>query len=138
MAILLDGLSNNEQIFNDAGFFSNSNSFKKARVFPVSTISSIIITSFPSIAQASRQTGVNATNIWQCANGYSSYSHAGGYKWRYTREFTNIENARKVNYNYTTIAYKNNKKKYVENRTEKRRKNRENKLKNIKLIIKLN
>ena len=96
------------------------------------------ITSFPSIAQASRQTGVNATNIWQCANGYSSYSHAGGYKWRYTREFTNIENARKVNYNYTTIAYKNNKKKYVENRTEKRRKNRENKLKNIKLIIKLN
>lgn len=117
-----------------------SGGFKKSNCVPIYQFDKKgnYITSFPSIAQASRQTGVNATNIWQCANGYSSYSHAGGYKWRYTKEFTNIENAKKVNYNYTTIAYKNNRKKYTENRTERRRKNRKNQLKNIKLIIKLN
>ena len=117
-----------------------SGGFKKSNCVPIYQFDKKgnYITSFPSIAQASRQTGVNATNIWQCANGYSSYSHAGGYKWRYTKEFTNIENAKKVNYNYTTIAYKNNRKKYTESRTERRRKNRKNQLKNIKLIIKLN
>ena len=64
------------------------------------------ITSFPSIAQASRQTGIIENNIWQCANGYSGYSHAGGYKWRYTKEFTNIENTKKSKYNYNNRDYK--------------------------------
>ena len=104
------------------------------------------ITSFPSIAQASRQTGVNATNIWQCANWYSSYSHAGGYKWRYTKEFTNIENTKKSKYNYNNrdykAEYKNYKEKYYENykaKWKKERKiNRINKLKQINIKLKLN
>lgn len=104
------------------------------------------ITSFLSIKQASRQTGIAATNIWQCANGYSSYSHAGGYKWRYTKEFTNIENSKKTRYNYSNrdykAAYKIYKEKYYEKykekRKEARRKAREEYLKKLNLVIKFN
>lgn len=96
------------------------------------------ITSFPSIAQASRQTGVSATNIWQCANGYSSYSHAGGYKWRYTKEFTNIENSKKVHYNYDSKNYKANKEKYRARRKELRKQAREAYLNSLNMVVKFN
>ena len=96
------------------------------------------ITSFPSIAQASRQTGVNATNIWQCANGYSSYSHAGGYKWRYTKEFTNIENSKKVYYDYDSKNYKSNKEKYRAQRKELRKQAREAYLNRLNMVVKFN
>lgn len=104
------------------------------------------ITSFPSIAQASRQTGITDNNIWQCANGYSGYSYAGGYKWRYTKEFTNIENTKKNKYNYSNrdykAEYKNYKEKYYENYKNKwkkeRIKNKINMLKQMNIKLKLN
>ena len=96
------------------------------------------ITSFQSIAQASRQTGINAINIWQCANGYSSYSHAGGYKWRYTKEFTNIENSKKVHYDYNSKNYKANKEKYRARRKELRKQAREAYLNSLNMVVKFN
>lgn len=104
------------------------------------------ITSFSSIRQASRQTGINRNNIWQCANGYSSYSHAGGYKWRYTKEFTHIENSKKSKYNYNNrdykTEYKNYKEKYYEQYKEKwkkqRKEAREAYLKSLTLVVDFN
>lgn len=42
------------------------------------------IASFESIAEASRQTGINATHISLCAKG--KHRHSGGYVWRYADE----------------------------------------------------
>lgn len=122
--------------------------FKESQCTPIYqfTIDGKYITSFKSIVEASRQTKIPKTNIWCCANGYSSYSHAGGYKWRYTKEFTNIENTKKANYNYTNRDYKKEYKNYKEKYYEKykakwkveRLKNRMNKLKQMNIKLKLN
>jgi hypothetical protein len=43
-----------------------------------------LVASFESIAEASRQTGINATHISLCAKG--KHRHSGGYVWRYADE----------------------------------------------------
>lgn len=47
------------------------------------TLDMIFIKEYPSAAEASRQTGINHTNIIGCCNGKYGYKSAGGYIWKY-------------------------------------------------------
>lgn len=60
----------------------------KARLSPVLqyTMDGEFVTEYPSLTEASRQTGINAGNISSYCNGRKGYSHAGGYKWKYKKE----------------------------------------------------
>lgn len=91
------------------------------------------IAKFNSIVEASRKTGINKTCISLCAKGYKAHSSAGGYKWRHTEEFTNIENSNKLNSN--PIA-KECRKKYNETYKAKIKEKKLNEL--LKLKLKMN
>lgn len=79
-----------------------SGGFKECNCVPIYQFdkNGNFVTSFSSITQASKQTGIAKGNIYKCAKGYSSYNLVGGYKWRYTKEFTNIEGTFKGNRDY--------------------------------------
>lgn len=47
------------------------------------TLDGEFVKEYPSITEASRQTGIWHSNISNCCNGHKNYSHAGNYKWRY-------------------------------------------------------
>lgn len=42
-----------------------------------------LVAEYPSIAVASKETGVNAGNIGSCCRGSKGYPHAGGFVWKY-------------------------------------------------------
>lgn len=57
------------------------NSNKKKRKVSQYTMSDELVNTYPSLAEAYRQTGVRDSNIRECCAG--RYKHAGGYKWEY-------------------------------------------------------
>ena len=57
------------------------NSNKKKRKVSQYTMSGEFVNTYPSLAEAYRQTGVKDTTIRECCIG--NYKHAGGYKWEY-------------------------------------------------------
>ena len=44
------------------------------------------VATFPTIAEAARQTGIDASNIGGCLRGKRGQYQAGGYRWKYTEE----------------------------------------------------
>ncbi len=48
------------------------------------TKDSTLVNTYHSIAEATRQTGISGSGITQCCKGSTRYSHAGGFKWKYT------------------------------------------------------
>ena len=47
------------------------------------TLDGEFVNEYPSTREASRQTGINQSDIVQCCRGHKNYSHAGGYVWEY-------------------------------------------------------
>jgi hypothetical protein len=58
--------------------FSGNNGYRRP-VYQI--LNGMILNAFPSIADASRQTGINDVGICEVCN--NNQSHAGGYYWRY-------------------------------------------------------
>lgn len=44
------------------------------------------VATFPTIAEAARQTGIDASSICGCLRGKRGQHQAGGYRWKYTEE----------------------------------------------------
>lgn len=45
-----------------------------------------ILNTYPSIAEAERQTGIHQTSISKCCKGHPRNPHAGGFKWKYVTD----------------------------------------------------
>lgn len=49
------------------------------------TLDMVFIKEYPSISEASRQTGISKSSISKCCQGYSGYKSAGVYIWKYKK-----------------------------------------------------
>lgn len=59
---------------------------KRSRRVSQYTRNGELVKTYPSLAEAERQTGYAKANICRCAQGDSGYSHAYGFIWRYASE----------------------------------------------------
>lgn len=62
---------------------SNTNNPYYSRKVAQYSLDGECIAEYPSGAEASRQTGINHSNIIQCCKGSYKHAHAGGYIWKY-------------------------------------------------------
>ena len=51
------------------------------------TLDGVFVRTFPSIKQASEETGINVSMIGFCCRHYKGYKQAGGYKWEYANKY---------------------------------------------------
>lgn len=75
--------NNNWSNHNELVSNSLINNINKSKPILQYTLDMIFVTEYPSIMEASRQTGINNSNICQCCKGNKNYPYAGGYIWKY-------------------------------------------------------
>lgn len=59
------------------------NNTKKSKPVLQYTLDMVFVMEYPSVSEASRQTGINHSSICCAITGKRGYTHAGGYVWRY-------------------------------------------------------